>query len=128
MPIFVKWDNGEQTRIRQDFVQQWDQTDFMAAADQIYDMMASVPHPVHVILDMRQSETNPLQVLNVFRTANKLEARVAPNHGTTVVVQAGLVVEMALGMTRHIARKATADVHTTHSIEEALAIINRAHD
>jgi len=126
MPIEIYWDNEEKTIIRQDFVGKWAKEDYFRSLDESYAMTMSVSHPVDTIIDMTHNQTNPIQLMNVFSTANKLEQREhADNQRAVVIVGANMAIEVALKMAKRIAKRAAENSHVAHTLEEAYTIIER---
>jgi ribosomal protein S15P/S13E len=123
MSIDVYWDNDEKTIIRQDFAGNWTKDDYFAAIDESYKMSETVNHPVDTIIDMRNNTTNPIQLMNIFSTANKLESHVSDNQRAVVIVGANVTIEFALRMAKRIAKRAAENSHTARTLEEAYDII-----
>ena len=70
MPIHIYWDNEDtKTIVRQDFVGKWEQADFDEMAQRFREMLASVDHTVHLIMDFKDNVTNPLAAISIFKTA-----------------------------------------------------------
>ena len=85
MGIVVEWDNPEQTIIRFAYSGQWTFGDLFDAMQVSRDMMDSVNHPVHGIVDMQDSKLMPNGVLSLGRNVTM---RKHPNQGRTIIVGA----------------------------------------
>ena len=85
MGISVKWDNSEQTVIRFVYTGQWTFGDLFDAMESARDLMDTVNHPVHGIIDMQDSKLMPNGVLSLGRNVTM---RKHPNQGKSIVVGA----------------------------------------
>lgn len=59
MSIFVTWDDDEQTAIRMAYEHYWNWRDHFLALDAVNALLASVDHPVDLILDLQESMPIP---------------------------------------------------------------------
>jgi len=81
MGHLIRWDNAEKTVVFQQYVDVADKDDLYALAEQSAQMLNSVPHRVHIIID----EQN--QKLNLNSTdIQYLEKLVPANQGAVVMV------------------------------------------
>lgn len=87
MGIQVQWDNPQHTIIRYDFAAHWTSEDFFDAIAADDDMIASVDHPVHLILDMSKSDTVPVVQLTRLR---RIAGSVGEQTGLIVLVGANM--------------------------------------
>lgn len=85
MGISVQWDNSEQTIIRFAYVGNWSFGDLFDAMQDARTLMDTVDHPVHGIIDMRESKLMPNGALSLGRNVTM---RKHPNQGRTVIVGA----------------------------------------
>ncbi len=125
MPIEVTWEDDKKTIIRQRFTGVWVKDEFVASTSENFEMIESVGHPVDVIMDLTENETNPLQALNIFTTAQSLDKVTSLHQRAVVIVGANLAVELALKAARRIARKAAANAYVAKTVEEAHEIITK---
>ena len=94
-------------------------------AQRFREMLASVDHTVHLIMDFKDNVTNPLAAISIFNTATKLEANVAPNMGLSVLIEPGIAIEMSISMTKRLARRAFANIATAKTLQDAYAVIDK---
>ena len=81
--IIVEWDNVEETIIRWTFPKKWAWTEFYKAINQNTTLVTSVTHKVDMIIDMRDTNTLPSNVL----TQTGISMQTSPfNIGLIVVV------------------------------------------
>ncbi len=59
MAINVMWDNDQQTIARMIYDEGWNWDEHRAGVQQTGDLMATVDHPVHVIVDLSATKTAP---------------------------------------------------------------------
>src|SRR5258705_6013933 len=85
MAITVQWDNPEQTIIRFEYSGQWTFRDLFDAMHEARNLMDSVGHRVHGIIDMRESKLMPNGALSLGRNVTM---RKHPNQGKTVIIGA----------------------------------------
>jgi len=94
MSINVTWANPDQTIIQLEFRRGWKWDDLYAAIQQADDMITSVPHPVHMIIDIREAGGLPRDFMrvagDVFASG---DARA--NEGQKIVVGANGLIQMA---------------------------------
>jgi len=85
MGIVVKWDNPEQTVIRFVYSGQWTFGDLFDAMGSAGELMDTVDHTVHGIIDMQDSKLMPNGVLSLGRNVTM---RKHPHQGKSIVVGA----------------------------------------
>ena len=85
MGIVVQWDNPEQTVIHFIYSGQWTFGDLFDAMQQSRELMDTVNHLVHGIVDMQDSKLMPNGALSLGRNVTM---RKHPNQGKTVIVGA----------------------------------------
>ncbi len=85
MGIVVQWDNPEQTIVRFLYSGQWTFGDLFDAMQIARELMDSVHHPVHGIVDMQDSKLMPNGALSLGRNVTM---RKHPNQGKTIIVGA----------------------------------------
>lgn len=93
--ISVDWDNDEKNAIRYEFSEKWTWSEFFAALDQDDEMIASVPHTVHLILDFRQARVVPPNPGAQFRSVAQ---QVSDQLGMIIVVGTNMWFEMVVQM------------------------------
>ncbi|GAB4512452.1 MAG: hypothetical protein OHK0046_11980 [Anaerolineae bacterium] len=120
MGIRVVWDNPEKTTLRQVFSGRWELDDLYQCADKTHRLISSLEHPVHVIMDLTDSQA-PTNMLSAVRY---LESRVAPNQGIVVMVGADDFMASMLEVARRIAPRATANGHWADNLEDARRVIS----
>lgn len=83
MSIYVDWGNQEETLIVWKMGQQWDAEDFIQARQQTRVMIASKPHEVAIIADIRHTLRHPRNILPLLRGSGHTPL---PNMGLIIVV------------------------------------------
>ncbi|MCU0511572.1 MAG: hypothetical protein MUE40_03285 [Anaerolineae bacterium] len=84
MSVHPEWDNPEKTIIRHIFSGNWTIDEIRRSAAEAWQMMRTVEHPVHAILDM--SQVNTLPSGGVLAQANRIATHRPPNAGAIVIV------------------------------------------
>ena len=102
MSITVSWDNAEKTVIYYAFDGSWDWDDFDAAFEQSVTMTESVEHYVHIIADLRNSDSLPDGALLYIRRVMRV---IPPNRGKIVVLGGGKNVKILMDMATRIYKK-----------------------
>jgi hypothetical protein len=94
MQIEVKWDNETQAAIYMKFQRGWTWPDLHRAVDQADQLIVSVPHTVHLIIDIREAGGLPPDFMSA---AGELFAQgdARPNEGRKIVVGAGAIIRAA---------------------------------
>jgi len=94
MSINVGWANEEQTIIHLELQRGWKWNDLYGAIQQADDLITSVPHTVHLLIDIRNAGGLPADFMRVAGDIfSKGSAR--PNEGRKVVIGAGALIRMA---------------------------------
>ncbi|MDX1991195.1 MAG: hypothetical protein SF029_02320 [bacterium] len=88
MSITVDWDNNEKTIIRQTYVGKWTWDEFYASCEEFALLAQTVPHTVHMLIDMRHAGPLPGGALSHIGALNRLP----PNMGRIVAVGVGSFV------------------------------------
>ncbi len=83
MPVQIVWDDEEKTMLRHIYQGEWTWQEFDVAVATAYTWIESVPHRVHIIVDLRQ--TGPLPA-NVLLHIRGLADRAHPRIGKTIIV------------------------------------------
>jgi hypothetical protein len=92
MPITIEWDNSEHTVIFRKFIGSWTWDEYSVAEQTLHQMLATVPHRVDVITDLRQS-TITMPEGAIART-RQIVKNLSPNRGITVDIGASALVRM----------------------------------
>ncbi len=94
MSIQVGWDSPDQTIVGVTFKRGWTWTQLQTAIQQADDLIVSVPHPVHLLIDIREAGGLPGDFItragDLFAQG---EAR--PNEGRKIVIGAGPLIRVA---------------------------------
>ncbi|MBN8620158.1 MAG: hypothetical protein J0L63_14715 [Anaerolineae bacterium] len=94
MNIDVEWDNREQTIIRILFRRGWQWAELEEAIRQADTYITSVPHTVHLLIDIQEAGGVPADVIT--RAGNLFEQGEArTNEGQKVIVGAGMLIQAA---------------------------------
>src|SRR3712207_4316232 len=81
MPINIFWDNPQQNIIRQDFNGRWTSDEYVKSVFTMYEMIRTVPHKVHIIVDMTRTEGMTTRML---AAAPRFNEKLPPNRGLTI--------------------------------------------
>lgn len=94
MGIQVAWANPDQTILQLEFRRGWTWEDLYGSIQQADDLITSVPHTVHMLIDIREAGGLPRDFMkvagDVFASG---EARA--NEGQKIVVGANALIQMA---------------------------------
>lgn len=123
MGILVNWDSAEQTAVRYEFSAAWTWDEFFAALQQDDEMIASVSHTVHMILDFRQARTVPPNPGAQFRNVAQ---QVSDQLGLIIVVGNNMWFESVVQMFVKLfgsSMKGITGLKTVKTIEEAREIV-----
>lgn len=94
MSINIQWANDQQNVIHLELQRGWKWHDLYTALDQVDDMITSVPHTVHLLIDIRKAGGIPADFMTVANDMfSKGSARA--NEGKKIVVGAGPLIRMA---------------------------------
>lgn len=94
MSIVVGWGSETQNIVHLEFKRGWKWQDLYTALQEADDLIVSVPHTVHLIIDIRGAGGIPADFMTVAGDMfSKGSAR--PNEGKKVVVGAGPLIRMA---------------------------------
>lgn len=121
MSHMIEWDNDEKTVLLQQYTDKATKDDLYYLAKKSNQMLATVEHRVHIIIDERNIDL----ILN-SADMRYLEHWTSPNQGAVVmVVQAEKANYKRLSQEhgRKIAPHAFADPHFVETIEEARQIL-----
>jgi hypothetical protein len=94
MTIQVNWDNPQQTIINIIFQRGWTWAQLQAAIQRADDLIGNVPHPVHLLIDIREAGGLPGDFIT---RAGELFAQgeARPNEGRRIIVGAGPLIRVA---------------------------------
>ena len=120
MGIAVTWDNPQRTVICFDFRDHWDWDDLYAASDQATAMLDTVNHTVHFIMDLRQANKIPGDLM---AHAERIAGGHHPRRGKMIVVGANRLLRTVGGGLRKLFPDATRNVVFARDLEEAYEII-----
>ena len=121
MAYRIGWDNEEKTVVLQQYLEGASKDDLYLLAKESAELLASVSHKVHLIIDER----------NIQLTVNSadmryLEKNVPPNQGEVVVIPAVgslMFKKMMQNIGAGIAPKAFNESHFAKTIEEARELL-----
>jgi len=122
MAIQVFWDNPEQTIIRQEFIGRWISDDYVQSVFTMYEMIGSVPHKVHIIVDMLQTEGFATRMM---AAAPRFNANLPTNRGQTIGINIPAylvsIVRVALRLYPRLGRS----LHFVATLDEAYTTIKK---
>lgn len=94
MQIETKWDDEAKTAIYLKFQRGWTWPDLRGAVETADQLIISVPHTVHLIIDIREAGGLPRDFMSAAgELFEQGEAR--PNEGRKIVVGAGALIRTA---------------------------------
>jgi len=125
MKIKSEWDNDAQSVIRHEFERGWTWTDFHQALDNAYNMMGTVDHEVHVILDFRNANLIPNGALTQLKMAYTNPKH--DNIGKTIVVGANNFMQALVSVGTKLAGTSSDnwDVQFANNLPEAYQILEK---
>lgn len=94
MSITVNWADDRQNVIHLELQRGWKWHDLYAALEQVDKLIVSVPHTVHLLIDIRRAGGIPADFITA---AGDMFAKgsARPNEGKKIVVGAGPLIRMA---------------------------------
>jgi hypothetical protein len=96
MRISVEWANADYTVVQITFQRGWDWAMLTTAIEQADALITSVPHTVHLLIDIRQAGGLPGDFIN---RAGKLfdQGDARPNEGRKIIIGANGLIRLAYG-------------------------------
>lgn len=91
MSVHPVWDNPEKTIVRHVFEGRWTIEDIRVSSREAWDMMGTVQHTVHAILDFTQGNTLPSG--GVLAQTNRIATLRPANAGIVVVVTTSYLIQ-----------------------------------
>ena len=119
----IAWDNQDKTVVVQQHIPPSSKEDLLQLAEKSAEMLKSVTHTVHLIIDERS-----IRLMLNTTDLQYLEKLVPPNQGTVVVVVAKKDVAykmLSQNLGKLIAPKSVNRTYFAASIEEAREILQR---
>ncbi len=117
----VVWLDDRRTILHQRYLNGFSLTDFYLAAEASAAMLATVDHPVDIIISM---EAKSLPKLNgAFSLAQYVNRIVPPNQRLVVAVGVNSLLRSMVEASRKIAPKATEKTYFVDTLDDALALI-----
>ena len=119
----IAWDNEDKTVVVQQHIPPSSKEDLLQLAEKSAEMLKSVAHTVHLIIDERS-----IRLMLNTTDLQYLEKLVPPNQGTVVVVVAKKDVAykmLSQNLGKLIAPKSVNRTYFAASIEEAREILQR---
>lgn len=126
MRVNVEWQNTEKTLIHIQLLAGWTWDNMRTALKQVDDMIVSVAHPVHLMIDLRQGGRVPSDFLAVAGDLlNQGQAR--PNEGEKVIVGANFLIKTAYRgfQSLYKTKLENRPIHFADSVEEAQQLIQQ---
>lgn len=121
MPISVRWDNEEKSRIYYEFLNKWTWDEFNAVYADVYTMLDTVSHKVDAIVDLRESQLLPQNTLTEMR---RLTFQQHANGGITVFITDNGLVHTLFMILTGVLRQAKKIFRIARTVDEAYAIID----
>ncbi len=121
MPIDLFWDDPQQTILHSQFGETWTLEEYHDAIDQMYEMISSVPHRVHIVSDFSRSRSSPAKLLSI---GAHIENRKAINSGINVIIGATSFLKSMLQVAQRLYLIDT-EIYLANSVEEAYQLIQQ---
>lgn len=115
------WDNSEKTVLLQTVTGGSLLEEFFRGMRDNAAMMATVPHTVHVIVDLSQAQGNA-GIKDVLSSIRYSDGKIPSNQGTVVLVGGSSFIQAVLSIVRRLAPKAVS-IHTVDTLAEARQLI-----
>ena len=122
MPIHVFWDNPERNIIRQEFNGRWTSDEYVKNVFTMYDMIRTVPHKVHIIVDMTRTEG---MTTRMIAAAPRFNANLPDNRGMTVGINIPSYLVSIVRVATRIYPRLGRNVHFTNTLDEAYTTIQK---
>lgn len=121
MKLLVEWDNEEKVIIRMTFAGKWTWHDFYQANLEAVAMMKTVEHPVHFLVDFRQSQGIPGD--SPFIHARNAITAIPDNWDIMVVVTNNPLLEHLVKVFRITFYRLGAKTFTVTSLDDGYELI-----
>jgi len=122
MTIKVKWDNVEQTIIYYTFEGAWSFKEFNDVYADVYQMLDTVDHTVHAIVDLRASNLFPRDTLTEMR---RLTFEQHENGGITVIITERTMAHSMYNFLKAIYKRFSEVFHLVKTPEAAYQRIHQ---
>jgi len=120
MLITVNWNNPEKTCIYYHFVGQWTWDEFDAVYSEVYAMLDTVSHPVHAIVDLRESHLLPYDTLTQMR---RLTFQQHPNGGITIFITENPFARSLFNILTGVLSQAKEIFRIVNTVDKAYALL-----
>lgn len=114
------WDNEEKTILRQVYTGKITPEDVLRVASKTHDLLMTVPHKVHLIIDVSKARSTHQSFV---KAARELDKKVAPNQGVVVVVDDAIASKLTLQSMKLVATESTRNTWNVKTVEEAHKLI-----
>jgi hypothetical protein len=121
MPINLFWGDPHQTVLHAQFGETWTLEEYHKSIDDMYEMISSVPHRVHIVSDFSRNRSAPAGLLSA---GSHIENRRAINSGINVVIGATSFLKSMLQVAQRLYLTET-EIYLANSVEEAYLIIQQ---
>ncbi len=122
MSIKLFWDNPEQNIIRQEFSGRWTSDEYVQSVFTMYDMMRTVPHRVHIIVDMTRTEGFTTRML---AAAPRFHEKLPDNRGLTVGISIPRHLVTIVRVATRVYPRLGRYLHFTDTLDGAYQIIEK---
>jgi hypothetical protein len=122
MPFSIVWDDKSRTVLFVSAEGEWSLEDFMGILNQVVAYLHKVSHPVHVIIDVRQSAIPPLGIVWHSRAAFQ---RLPGNYAGGIVVTRDTLWRNVVMTVRTLYAKNNNRLAAVRTIEEARATVQK---
>lgn len=125
MPIHVFWDSSEQTIVRQELTGRWSAQEYIQSVMGMYDMMRTVPHRVHIVVDMTRTEDYPTLMIAF---ASRFNTQLPPNRGLTVGINIPTYLVSIVHIATRMYPRLGRNVHFASTLDSAYEIVRQHGD
>jgi hypothetical protein len=122
MPIHLFWDSPDQNIIRQEFSGRWTSDEYVQNVFAMYDMMRTVPHKVHIIVDMTHTEGVTTRMI---AAAPRFQENLPVNRGLTVGINIPSYLVSIVHIASRIYPRLGRNVHFANTLDDAYKIIQK---
>ena len=122
MPVTLEWFNADKTILLETFEGSWTLQDYYDLVDRAADRLATVEHPVHIIVEATRSATLPAQMTSGMRYALR---KLPPNQGIVVFVGANAFMRVLIGIAGKLSPRMADSLYTAETLQQAEEMITR---
>jgi hypothetical protein len=125
MTILIDWHNPEKNLLVERYIDKWTTQDVYWMVDKAYEMLASVDHPVDIVVDYVNSDSSITNLIasSTLSLRRYVDKRTHPNSRFIVLVGATTLLRTALKV-KMLRPKAIDKAQFVDTFEDAILLIN----